>query len=219
MSENPSQVSTMMKSAQSVLLLMLLCSLSGTQGLGERGDVQETRALQLGSEAEEASVKERRDAEDTELKGSLMSLIRSQIADQRRTEQVAFGASLPPRGNQGPYNIEITLVYSRVLVNAGNAYNPATGIFTAPVKGVYYFSFSGYHYSTKPMGLRLMKNGQQMLRLYNHPPGSRYVTATNGMNLQLKKGDQVYLRLGAGTWTYTDSNYQNTFIGHLLFPL
>ncbi|KAL2096921.1 hypothetical protein ACEWY4_006128 [Coilia grayii] len=208
----------MMKSALPgfVLLLLLLCS----QSCGESGGEQET------SVAQQSDVVEGRHlgcadwvlTELRELREMVHNLNR-QAEEGKTTEQVAFGASLGPNGQQGPFNTEITLVYKHVFANAGNAYNPTTGIFTAPVKGVYYFSFSGHNVSSKPMGLRLMKNGQQMVTVYNHPAGSRHETATNGMNLLLEKGDHVYMRLRADTWIVDNANHHSTFIGHLLFPL
>ncbi|XP_017159136.1 complement C1q-like protein 2, partial [Poecilia reticulata] len=140
------------------------------------------------------------------------------LKSQVQGNKVAFGASISVGGNIGPFNTHIILVYKKVYMNTGS-FNPGTGIFTAPVKGVYYFSFSGHNISSKPMGLQLMKNGEQMVTVYNHPAGNRHETATNGMTLQLEVGDQVYMRLCENTWIFDNSNDHSTFIGHLLFPL
>ncbi|KAI4809743.1 hypothetical protein KUCAC02_018608 [Chaenocephalus aceratus] len=69
------------------------------------------------------------------------------------------------------------------------------------------------------MGLRLMKNGEQMVTVFNHVAGNRHETATNGMTLQLEVGDQVYMRLRANTWIFDNGNNHSTFIGFLLFSL
>uniref|UniRef100_A0A671Y0U7 C1q domain-containing protein n=1 Tax=Sparus aurata TaxID=8175 RepID=A0A671Y0U7_SPAAU len=134
-------------------------------------------------------------------------------------KRAAFGASTSLDGSIGPFNTDITLIYKNNVFSNTGSYNPATGIFTAPVKGVYYFSFSGHNHSSKPMGLSLTKNGVKMVIVYNHPAGRRYETATNGMTLQLEVGDQVYMRLWAHTWIFDNTNRHSTFIGHLLFPL
>ncbi|KAM4727992.1 cerebellin-4-like [Anableps anableps] len=153
---------------------------------------------------------------ETKLRDTQRALedLKSQVQGNR----VAFGASISTVQNIGPYNTEITLVYKKVYVNTGS-FHPETGIFTAPVRGIYYFSFSGHNLSSKPMGLRLMKNGVQMVTVFNHSAGNRYETATNGMTLQLEVGDQVYMRLRTNTWIFDNSNDHSTFIGHLLFPL
>uniref|UniRef100_A0A671Y7J7 C1q domain-containing protein n=1 Tax=Sparus aurata TaxID=8175 RepID=A0A671Y7J7_SPAAU len=132
--------------------------------------------------------------------------------------RVAFGASIGNVGNIGPFNTDITLVYKNVFSNTGS-YNPGTGIFTAPVRGVYYFSFSGFNVSTRSMDLVLMKNGEHMIYATNHPAGNRHEPATNGMTLQLVVGDQVYVRLRQDTWIFDNGNNHSTFIGYLLFPL
>ncbi|XP_063058650.1 complement C1q tumor necrosis factor-related protein 3-like [Engraulis encrasicolus] len=200
----------MMMSKMSVLLgavlLVLLCSQSGQTG--EVGETSCSGCCDL--------LKELRELRET------VSVLKRQTDEQKSTEQVAFGAALGPDGaniNRGPFNTDTTLVYPNVFANAGNAYNPSTGMFTAPVKGVYYFSFSGHNHSSKPMGLSLMKNGQSMVIVYNHAAGARPETATNGMNLLLEKGDQVNVKLWANSWIQDNENMHSTFVGHLLFPL
>ncbi|XP_014911935.1 complement C1q-like protein 2 [Poecilia latipinna] len=143
-----------------------------------------------------------------------MEVLKSQVQGNK----VAFGASISVGGNIGPFNTHTILVYKKVYVNTGS-FNQGTGIFTAPVRGVYYFSFSGHNHSSKSMGLHLMKNGEQMVSVVNHVAGNRFETATNGMTLQLEVGDQVYMRLRENTWIFDNSNDHSTFVGHLLFPL
>ncbi|KAK2822340.1 hypothetical protein Q5P01_022405 [Channa striata] len=174
---------------------------------GEQMTEDNKRYVQLSSSLRELEAKLKNTEEQLQdLRGSVQG------------KKVAFGASIGNVGNIGPFNTEITLIYKDVYANTG-VYNPTTGIFTAPVKGIYYFSFSGHNFSTKPMGLRLMKNGVQMVTMFNHPAGNRHETGTNGMILQLEAGDHVYMRLRENTWIFDNINNHSTFIGHLLFPL
>ncbi|KAJ8390251.1 hypothetical protein AAFF_G00108200 [Aldrovandia affinis] len=76
--------------------------------------------------------------------------------------KVAFTASLDGSITVGPYPDSSILVYQRVLTNIGNAYNSSTGIFTAPVRGVYYFSFTVFGWSNgTPTAARLFMNPPQ----------------------------------------------------------
>uniref|UniRef100_A0A8C1EVD5 Cerebellin 7 n=1 Tax=Cyprinus carpio carpio TaxID=630221 RepID=A0A8C1EVD5_CYPCA len=119
-----------------------------------------------------------------------LQVIEEQLEQLKRKEdKVAFAATLGNTGSIGPFNTEITLVYKDVFVNEGSAYNPTTGIFTAFVKGS-----------------KTLKNGQQMITIYNHPQGNQ-------------KGDQVYMRLGENTWVFDNENDHTSFCGHLLFSL
>lgn len=54
----------MQRSLSVPLLLLLFCSLSGAKSLSEGGDAQESSALQQVSDAQEARMRQKRDAEE-----------------------------------------------------------------------------------------------------------------------------------------------------------
>ncbi|XP_048036240.1 complement C1q-like protein 2 [Megalobrama amblycephala] len=140
-----------------------------------------------------------------------------QLEQLRRNDyKVAFAATLGNIGDLGPFNTDITLVYNKVFVNGGGAYNPTTGIFTAPVKGVYFFSVSGRHRSNR---MSLSKNGEPMVYVIDHVLGDRYESTANSFSLTLEKGDHVYVRLRHNTWVFNNEADLTSFAGHLLFPL
>lgn len=95
-----------------------------------------------------------------------------------------------------------------------------TGVFVAPVKGVYYFSlvaFNPYDHST---GLSLMKNREHVVSVSDNPPGEDTEdTASNAASLLLEKGDQVYIQLMENRKIYCDQFRRNTFSGHLLYTM
>ncbi|XP_073704543.1 complement C1q tumor necrosis factor-related protein 6-like [Garra rufa] len=159
-----------------------------------------------------------------EMSSILQSLKTSMDQEQlrRKDHNIAFAAALGNRGDVGPFSTNVPLVYQRVFLNAGSCYNTGTGIFTAPVKGVYFFSLSGHNKSSKPMGLTLLKNGELMTVVYNHPltdAGVRYETLSNSITLMLEKGDQVSVHLRANTWVFDNNDILTLFTGHLVFPL
>uniref|UniRef100_A0A8C2L1G0 Cerebellin 7 n=1 Tax=Cyprinus carpio TaxID=7962 RepID=A0A8C2L1G0_CYPCA len=160
-----------------------------------------------------------------ELSSSLQSLKASMDQEQfRRKEEhnIAFAATFGNKGDVGPFNTNFPMVYEKVFLNAGSCYNTGTGIFTAPVKGVYFLSLSGHNKTSKPMALRLFKNGEAMIGVYNHPlidAGIRYETLYNSITLMLEKGDQVYVHLLANHWVFDNTDNLTLFTGHLVFPL
>ncbi|KAK9979094.1 hypothetical protein ABG768_012539 [Culter alburnus] len=165
-------------------------------------------------------------SELAELKSTVSSLknrlqvTEEQLQQLRKNEyKVAFGATLGSNGDFGPFNTPVTLVYNNVYVNEGGAYNPSTGIFTAPVRGAYFFSFSGHNRSSKVLNLGLFKNEQQMVIAFNHPFGDRYESTANSISLTLERGDRVYVRLRETSWVFDNYSHHNSFVGHLLFPL
>ncbi|XP_045894764.1 complement C1q-like protein 2 [Micropterus dolomieu] len=151
----------------------------------------------------------------------LVSKSRIDQLEKENTEKpkVAFYTALTDAGYVGPYNTVTTLRYSKVFTNIGNAYNPATGFFTAPVKGVYSFQFTMCGYKAGYMGVSVYKNNQHLMHNVERKdePGHEYLT--NSVVLELRAGDEIWLVLPHGHSLFDSGENHNTFSGSLLFPL
>uniref|UniRef100_A0A671TNR2 C1q domain-containing protein n=1 Tax=Sparus aurata TaxID=8175 RepID=A0A671TNR2_SPAAU len=166
-------------------------------------------------EKENADLQTRLSSSESEL---LTSKSRIDQLERENAEKpkVAFYAALTNAGTLGPYNIDITLKYSKVFTNIGNAYRPSTGFFTAPVKGVYNFQFTVYGSGSGPVGVSVYKNNKQIM--YNF---ERYdmIRFSNSLVLELTAGDEIHLDLPSGHTIYDSSSNHCTFSGSLLFTL
>ncbi|XP_077951946.1 uncharacterized protein LOC120811403 isoform X2 [Gasterosteus aculeatus] len=132
--------------------------------------------------------------------------------------KVAFSAGLTTSGNIGPFTTETTLVYGRVFTNIGGAYNPETGIFTAPFKGVYYFRCTAFNNKKGQwMAVNLYHNHE--IIMHNSEVANGHTTIANSLILQLEQGSVVYMCLQKNCGLYDDSTTWNTFSGFLLFTL
>ncbi|XP_048009697.1 heavy metal-binding protein HIP-like isoform X2 [Megalobrama amblycephala] len=154
----------------------------------------------------------------------ISNLTLSQVEELRKENkdrEIAFSAGLMQSGSGyiGPFTTDITLTYRNVLTNIGNAYNPATGVFTAPLKGAYMFRISIFGHGGTPATVSIFKNEEQVVVVHDVQAQDR-VTSSNGVVLILEVGDVVYVRLWSGTRIY-DINQENlnSFSGFLLFPL
>ncbi|XP_053185523.1 heavy metal-binding protein HIP-like [Scomber japonicus] len=142
--------------------------------------------------------------------------LKRQIADQPK---VAFSLGLTDAGQIGPFNTDTTLKFSKVITNFGQVYSPTTGLFTAPVRGAYYFSFNLLDSRSNVWrNVFLYHNDKRVLWSFNNNANS-YESVSNSLVLQLEKGDVVYLVLAAGSSVYDSTLDRTSFNGFLLFPL
>ncbi|XP_038154559.1 centrosomal protein of 83 kDa-like isoform X4 [Cyprinodon tularosa] len=143
-------------------------------------------------------------------------------AAQRNSEaelKVAFSVGLTDSGIVGPFEEETTLIFSKTITNIGQGYNSSSGVFTAPVRGLYFFSFTAADYQKGYMGLYLYRNQQPVLFSLDLNDHGGYTSTTSVVVLQLEGGDIVRLALPASYRLYDDSRSFSVFSGFLLFPV
>ena len=94
-----------------------------------------------------------------------------------------------------------------------------TGVFTAPLHGLYYFRFTAYdHRPNKWMGVSLYHNNRCILG-NGIPMGGTDVFISNAVALELQRGDEVYMMLPADHGLFDSSSKRTTFTGFLIFPM
>ncbi|CAI5642619.1 unnamed protein product [Oreochromis niloticus] len=144
----------------------------------------------------------------------------NQKNQQQHVKQVAFSASLLDQGEgyTGPFNAHTTLIFKYVVTNIGNAYNPYTGIFTAPVRGAYHFDWKVLGRDNTVAGAYLFRNEENIFLAYESQSHG-WTSASNAASLLLEVGDQVSVRLWAGSTIYDNDNHHTTFSGHLIFTM
>ncbi|XP_051256977.1 complement C1q-like protein 4 [Dicentrarchus labrax] len=199
--------------------VLLFCGSISAQDDGTATETQLCHPDMCDLIKEFAAMKEKLGAVETRLEDSETRLKNSenQIQELRNNETTKVIFSAATGGGEkhiGPFNTDITLVYRKVITNIGNAYNQFTGIFVAPVAGVYQFSIF-YHTGAGPKAmLKLFKNNQLIAMTHHLQPE----TSGNGGNavfLQLQQGDQVYVQLAENTRIW-GTDYHTTFSGLLV---
>ncbi|XP_062300403.1 complement C1q-like protein 2 [Scomber scombrus] len=135
--------------------------------------------------------------------------------------KIAFSTSLSNSGfiYGGPSNVNLKLVFKRVISNIGNGYNPDTGIFTASVKGLYYFTFTTVGCKSYDIRAMLMKNGAHQVSTNDHRSTDSTDSSSNAAALPLDAGDKVHVQLSANSRVFDNRNGYTTFSGFLLFSM
>uniref|UniRef100_A0A672I535 C1q domain-containing protein n=1 Tax=Salarias fasciatus TaxID=181472 RepID=A0A672I535_SALFA len=133
--------------------------------------------------------------------------------------KVAFSAGLTDSGAVGPFDQETTLIFSKTFTNVGGAYDRTSGVFTAPVGGIYFFSFTAADYLKGYMGLHLYRNEKPVVFSLDLNDHGGYTSASTAVSLQLDRGDSVRLSLPASYRLYDDSRNFSIFSGFLLFAV
>jgi len=114
----------------------------------------------------------------------------------------------------------VVIPFNIVRLNVGEAMNPATGVFIAPVDGVYHFEFFGLSKPIDPpasMYISLKVNGMEISSSYalDNSNISRSISGISA-SLRLKTGDQVTLFKTTGILLDNSSQHYTHFTGWLV---
>lgn len=85
------------------------------------------------------------------------------------------------------------------LHNVGGHYNTSTGIFTAPINGVYFFQFQVSQQSTSDTEVILYLGTQDVGFARNFSDGANYDSLSCCQNLMLSAGNEIKARVVSGT--------------------
>lgn len=112
---------------------------------------------------------------------------------------VAYPGSLSGKVNR--------IQYRKVHVNVGGAFNRRTGVFTAPVAGIYQFFFSTQSMNGLKTDLWLVVNGYWVSVSHTHVSVSNSVGNLSTYMTTLRKGAIVYVTHNCGnSWANSASN-------------
>lgn len=100
-------------------------------------------------------------------------------------------------------------------VNEGGAYSPTSGVFTAPLEGLYLFAVTITTRKKDPDAY-LFRNGYTVLPLFNHSEDD-YRQASASVVLHLVTGDRVWVDWNGATETsIIQAKHESVFSGCLL---
>ncbi|XP_052087389.1 cerebellin-3-like [Mytilus californianus] len=91
------------------------------------------------------------------------------------------------------------VVYDTVTTNLGGGYDKSTGVFTAPVEGLYFFAWTVLTYAGKTFYTQLILNDTIVARNYAAAGKiSTEMPSSQSAVLQMKKNDKVSIRVQSG---------------------
>ena len=128
------------------------------------------------------------------------------------SRKIGFTASVP---STSKYWNSGTLVFSKVITNTGNGYNPNNGVFTAPVRGKYVFFVNVQCLDKQSIYVDIVLNDRTVLRTMAY---SNYDAGPNLAVLSLRQEDRVWVRHAEGRGYFNDPTRPlTTFSGFLLW--
>ncbi|BFZ19649.1 hypothetical protein BsWGS_22688 [Bradybaena similaris] len=132
---------------------------------------------------------------------------------ERQTTAIAFTASLVENTKVAAGQ---TVRYNNTITNIGNGYDTNTGIFTAPLAGLYGFQLSVLTQKSSEAWLELFVNEKYIISV-NSKLASGFDAAVSFVLLTLKVGDRVQVKARSESLLFGRTTEQYcTFSGFLI---
>jgi hypothetical protein len=97
-------------------------------------------------------------------------------------------------------NVDAILIFETVIVNEGEHYDPYDGVFVAPQKGVYLFSWTVSGYSTNYIVAEVVVEQNTISSAGEKDGGGDYPSGSMTALCKMEKGDHAWIRTtGAST--------------------
>lgn len=125
-----------------------------------------------------------------------------------------FPAFTAYRTSKQSLSVKNAVVFDKVWTNNGNGYNPSSGVFTAPIAGLYHFAAVVMSVEGKSLYLSLFHNSAKIASSFITDKG--YKTGTFDVVLTLEKGDTVSIKSGHNQYIFSDGDKYSTFSGNLI---
>ncbi|XP_071145337.1 complement C1q-like protein 3 [Mytilus edulis] len=130
----------------------------------------------------------------------------------KRKDFPAFAAY---RASSQSLSVNEVVKFDKVWTNNGNGYDPSSGVFTAPLAGLYHFAAVVMSTNGGNLYVRLFHNNDKITSTYTTDKG--YKTGTFDIVLTLEKGDKVYIKSGHNSQSiFSDADNYSTFSGNLI---
>jgi hypothetical protein len=124
------------------------------------------------------------------------------------------------RGKALTFNKDAILVFETVIVNEGEHYDPYDGVFVAPQKGVYLFSWTVSGGGTKYIVAELVVEQTTISSAGELNSGGGRPSGSMTALCKMEKGDHAWIRTTGGAsdhYLYSaDNNPQSAFLGLLI---
>nr|KAI8734661.1 cerebellin-3-like; partial [Biomphalaria glabrata] len=139
----------------------------------------------------------------------------------RNTQSVAVGFS-SLLNLARPIDTGERIIFDKVLTNVGNAYDPKSGNFTCPIRGLYSFSVGVLPMPRNLAILDIYQNTNYLISVHGYD-ASEFTSASRTVVIECNKGDTIYLvnnRAPYQIYHSSDLTYQhNIFSGFLISPM